>query len=299
MVMKGKFMKNILHILSVLIIILTIVISSLGLFYSFNGEPYFFINQYGDSIRIYGDGIYKNDSYFSAPIFRGTDFTLLFIGIPLLIIALIWDLKKENIKTKLFLTSIISIFTYYSTSIAFGVTYNILHLPYIALFGFSFFGLIIGIMEIKKIGEIKTSGNIGKRGIYVFLVLVGIILFVAWLPDIVISMINKRSLELIEIYTTQITYVLDLGILSPVCFICLYLIKKNRDLGLILLGIMLTLCAYVGIMVPAQTIFQYMAGIEITVGVFITKVGTFIALSIFALYNDIKLFKNITAVPKI
>jgi hypothetical protein len=57
------------------------------------------------------------------------------------------------------------------------------------------------------------------NGIKIFLFFCGLSLFVAWLPDIIASLINKKSLGLIEIYTTQITYVLDMAIISPLIFI--------------------------------------------------------------------------------
>ena len=75
------------------------------------------------------------------------------------------------------------------------------------------------------------------NGLKIFLVFCGISLFVAWLPDIILSLVNKKSLELIEIYTTQITYVLDMGIVSPLMFICLYNLSKDKNIGYILLGI--------------------------------------------------------------
>ncbi|HKG69509.1 MAG TPA: hypothetical protein VKA92_11620, partial [Segetibacter sp.] len=55
----------------------------------------------------------------------------------------------------------------------------------------------------------RSSGNtLPFRGVYIFLILTGIALFVAWLPDIISSLINKRPLALIETYTTEVTYVL-------------------------------------------------------------------------------------------
>lgn len=289
-------MKNKLHIIVIFIIILSAIITSLGLFYTTNGRPYNVLNQYGDIVKIYGDGIYKHDSFFMATIFKGTDFTILFIAIPLLIFALFWDIKKQNIKSSLFLISILSIFTYYSISISFGVTYNILHLLYIALFGLCFFGFIYGIYNIQKNAKIVFDNNINfeTKGLNSFLVVAGVSLFAAWMPDIVISLNNKKPLILIEVYTTQITYVLDMGIISPACFICLYLLKKQNNFGIILLGILLTLFSFVGIMVPIQTIFQSYYGITLPLKEFITKVGIFIVLAIVSIYYDIILFKKIS-----
>jgi len=282
-------MKHILHIISVLIIIFSVIATSFGLFYSDAGKSYIFINQYGNSVKMFGNGLYKYDSFFMATIFKGTDFAILFIGVPLLIISLLLDYQRNSTRTKLFLTTILSIFAYYSTSIAFGITYNVLHLIYIGLFGLSFFGVIIGISQVRLNDRI----NIPRKGIKIFLIISGISLFIAWLPDIIISLVNGKSLELIEVYTTQITYVLDMGIISPLCFICLYLLNRESRLGYILLGIMLTICIFVGLMVPIQTLFQIHYGIGLSIQALITKVGIFIVLAIIALYYEIKLFKTV------
>ena len=285
-------MSKLLHTLSIFIILLAIVTSGLGLFYKTGGESFYFVNQYGDTIRIYGDGIYKNDSYFLAPIHKGTDFTVLFFAIPLLVFALLNDKKNNSLKTKLFLTSVISFLLYYATSISFGVKYNALHLVYVALFSCSFFAFLIGFSLVKKY-DIKSSGKMCNIGLKVFLVLTGLSLFVAWLPDIIVSLINRKSLELIEIYTTAITYVLDMAIISPVVFICLFSLMKNNNLGYILLGIILTNLIIIGITVINQTIFQNMAGIGLPIEAYITKIGIFAILATVGIYYQIKLFRSI------
>ena len=286
-----KNMNKALHFLSIFIIVLTIITSGFGLFYTTDGQSFDFMNQYGDTIKIYGNGIYKNDSYFMAQIFKGTDCMVLFLAIPLLLIALIMDIKNNTLKTKLFLTGIILFFLYYSVSYSIGVIYNVLHLLYIALFSCSLFALVIGYGILKNY-SIETSGKINTNGLKIFLAFCGLSLFVAWLPDIIVSLINKKSLELIEIYTTQITYVLDMAIISPTIFICLYNLSKGNNVGYILLGIILNMLVMTGIMVIFQTIIPAKAGIELPIGAIITKVGIFVVLAIIAIYYEIKLFKN-------
>jgi hypothetical protein len=285
-------MNKALHFLSISIIVLAIITSGMGLFFTTNGQPFDFINQYGDIIKIYGNGIYKNDSYFMAQIFKGTDCMVLFLAIPLLVIALIMDIKNNTLKTKLFLTGIIVFFLYCSISYSIGVIYNVLHLFYIALFSCSLFATVIGYGLLKNY-SIKVSGKISTNGLKIFLIFCGLSLFVAWLPDIITSLINKKSLELIEIYTTQITYVLDMAIISPTIFICLYHLNKNTNVGYILLGIILNMLVMTGIMVIFQTIIPARAGVELPIGAIITKVEIFVVLAIIATYYEIKLFKNI------
>jgi hypothetical protein len=292
--MMNKNNDKPLYIITVLIIILGSISSVVGLIYTTSGKPYDYVNQYQQTIKMYGDGLYANDSYFMAPIFRGTDFTIICFAIPLLIFALILDRKRKNVKTRLLLVASISVSLYYSTSIAFGVTYNFFHLVYIALFSASLFGLIISINSVDlKLLKNSMADDLPFKGINIFLVFTGIALVVAWLPDIIGSLVNGTSLALIEIYTTSVTYVLDMGIIAPAAFICLYLIKKRASMGFVLLSILLSVCVVIGVMLPIQTVFQIRAGIVIPFVVAVTKMASFVILAIFALYLNVKLFKRI------
>ena len=61
--------KTIYRVLNILIIILLLIITIISIC-SFNtSHSYEFVNQYGDSIQMWGAGIYAHDSYFKAPIF--------------------------------------------------------------------------------------------------------------------------------------------------------------------------------------------------------------------------------------
>lgn len=279
----------------VFVTIVTLAVVTIAGILSFNTEnSYFVTNQYGQQVKMYGSGIYANDSYFRAPIFIGSDFTMLIIALPLLVGALIHNIKRRTIKTKLFLVSILSVVLYYAASISFGVTYNVLQLLYITLFSSATFGFFTTIRSINldQLQKAQTW-ELPSKGISVFLILSGLSLFIAWLPDIIPTIISGTTLPLIEVYTTEITYVLDMGIISPMIFLCLYLLKKKDGLGHILLTITLMLCGIMGIMLPVQTAFQLWAGIEIPVPVLVTKVGIFVLLAVFAIYFNQKMFRNI------
>lgn len=57
-------------------------------------KAFSYINQYGDKIKIFGSGIYKADSYFKASIFIGTDFAILFFGVPLFALLFFTFIKR-------------------------------------------------------------------------------------------------------------------------------------------------------------------------------------------------------------
>lgn len=292
--MKKQLSK--FEILIIVIILLLIIIATVG-FISFHTDSSYFVkNQYGEDVRIFGSGIYSHDSYFRAPIFIGSDATMLFLTVPLLVIALVIEIKNRTEKAKLFLNALLGMVLYYSASIAFGVTYNSLLLAYIALFATSLFALIISMKQIDIDALRRLHGKPRPmKGISVFLVITGLALFLAWMPDIIASLISAEPLALIEVYTTEVTYILDMGIISPLMFICLYLLKKDDEFGRILLSMLLMICLIMGVMLPVQTVYQMLAGIELPIQAIVSKVGIFVLLAAFAAHFNIRLYKSIEA----
>jgi len=94
--MSRKY-DNSLYFVSIMIILFGIFISAIGLFYTTGGQPFDILKQFGDTVTIFGDGLYANDALFYAAIFKGSDLTILFIAVPLLITALILDAKKKTL----------------------------------------------------------------------------------------------------------------------------------------------------------------------------------------------------------
>ncbi len=92
-----------------------------------------FRNIQGEEVRIYGHGLYKNDSAFFAPVFMGTDLSIACLGIPLLLFTVFYEQRKQNLLGGLLLMSMLGLFLYYGASIAFGIAYNKLFLVYVAL----------------------------------------------------------------------------------------------------------------------------------------------------------------------
>lgn len=286
-------------VLTILVLILTILVSASGLLDASPGLSITYTNPYGDSVNLAGSGLYAWDSAFKAPIFRGTDLVVLLVVCPLLALALALAVRRPSLRRQLLLNSVLAVTLYYSTSMAFGVTFNRLHLAYIALFSASLFAFILLTHEIagQPLASAITSNaavRLPYRGFTVFLILSGIALIAAWLPDILSAHAAGRPLALIENYTTEITYVLDMGIIGPAALLTVYLLKRRSSIGFVLLAQLLMLCTIIGIMLPVQTFFQAQAGILLPLPVLVTKVATFVLLALFAASF---LFKLMKAVP--
>lgn len=281
-------MKTKKDILSILTIILLCVTSIAGILSMDFTKAYNFVNQYGHSVMLYGSGLYAHDSYFKAPINIGNDFCTLFVIVPLFIYYYRNNQKLNNKSTKLKLISVYSFSLYIAASYAFGVTYNSCFLIYLGLFACSLFGMFYHIVSIQNKDTVTMT-----TGLKLFLVISGIALIVAWLPDIIPTLINGTTLPLIGVYTTEITYILDMGIISPLCFLCIYLLQKKKPLGTVVLAILLKSCILIGIVVIAQTVLQVLSNADITLIALLTKAASFLVLSFFAYYFERRLYRQL------
>jgi hypothetical protein len=276
--------------LVVVIAVLLGVVTGIGVWSFHLGFDFTTINQYGETIRMFGYGIYARDSYFKAPIFIGSDFTMLVVVLPMLMLAWWKDVQQSTNRTKLGLLALLGVVLYYAASIAFGVTYNYLCVVYIALFSMSLFTLLMIGAQLDY--QVVGAAAYPIKGYRWFMVVTGVALFGIWLMDIIPTWFSGQSLVLIEVYTTEITYVLDMGIVSPMIFIALALQKRKHGLGDVLGFGILVLCVVMGVMLPIQTIFQLMAGIYIPIPVLIIKVGIFMVLALFAMYFSVRVWKQ-------
>ncbi|MDF2485413.1 MAG: hypothetical protein K0R46_1581 [Herbinix sp.] len=283
---RGAQMKTKKDTLSLIVIVLLVIISLAGILSLDFTKSYEITNQYGNTVKMYGAGIYAHDSYMKAPVLIGTDFCILLVLVPLLCFASIKNKKETSNTSRLSLMSLYGVACYYAASLCFGVSHNRIMLLYIALFTCTLFGMftILGKIEVPMLRYNAT------KGIYRFLVLSGIALVIAWMPDIIPSVITGTPLALIEVYTTEITYILDMGIIAPLCLLSIYLLKKQSGLGTLLLAMLFKICIIVGVMMIPQTICQVLSGFEMPLPALITKSGSFLLLGGFAIYFNRKLY---------
>jgi len=82
---------------------------------------------------------------------------------------------------------------------------NRYHLLYTGLLSCTLFGLF---SVFRKI-QLDELNYVPKKGIKIFLILVGTALIVAWIPDVIQTIITNATPPFIEVYTTSVTNVLD------------------------------------------------------------------------------------------
>jgi len=285
--------SNILIWLSVLVAILAGVYASVGLFSQGGNGPFTFTNLHGITTDIYGLGIYRNDSAFKAPILRGTDAVTLFVCVPALLVA-IFLYRRGSLRGGLFLTGMLAYFLYNSASLGFGAAYNDLLLVYIASFSASLFAFILACISIDlEILAERTSSKFPRRGVAIFLFFAGLSLLV-WIVDIVSALVQRTFPVNLGPYSTEATYVIDLGIILPTAYLAGVLVLRHKPLGTMLASILITVNVTIGLVVASQSIMQALAGIILTPAEYAAYVAPFVTLSVIAIWVVTLIFRNIS-----
>jgi hypothetical protein len=285
--------SNTLTFLSLLVAVLAALYAGIGLFSSGGTGPFEFTTLHGETVDMYGQGIYHNDAAFRAPIFRGTDAVTLFICVPALLLALAWY-RRGSLRGGLLLTSMLAYFLYNSASLGFGAAYNNILLLYIASFSASLFALVLAFQNIDlNTLAARTSPRLPRVWISIFLFIAGLSLMV-WLMDIVVALAAKGVPGTLGPYTTEATYVLDLGIILPSAYLAGILVLRRSPWGTLLASILITVNITIGLVVASQSIMQALDGIILTPGQYAAYVAPFVTLSLIAIGLIVSIQRNIS-----
>jgi hypothetical protein len=223
---------------------------------------------------------------------RGSDAVILFVGIPLLVLAMVFY-QRGSLRGRILLMSVLAYFLYNAASVAFGVAYNNLFLVYLASFSTSLFAFVLAVQSInlQALSSLVSPG-LPRRGIAALLFISALAVMAAWLSDIIGGLLQGQ-VPAIASYTTEVTYVIDLGVIAPAAILAGILLLRRSPAGYILSPILLVNLAIIGLVVTAQSIAQSLAGITLSTGEFVGKAGSFMILSLFAIWMIVLYFQNV------
>lgn len=216
----------------------------------------------GESVTIYGQGIYSNDSVSVAAQAVAQDVITLFMGVPLLLTSLYFALKG-SLKGRLLLAGTLGYFLYTYVSYTFLSMYNPMFLLYTILMSSSFFTFIMCLMSInaEKLKEafdkklpIKLLGG--------FQIFLGIALCLLWLGKIYPTIASGAVPVGLEHYTTLVIQGMDLGFIVPVAFLSGILLIRRKPFGYLLSSVVIMKGFTMGAALTAMIINQYLAGVK-------------------------------------
>lgn len=280
-----------------LIGILALVASGAGLFWQGGSGPFLFTTLHGQTVEIYGRGLYQNDTVFAAAGFKGADAVVLFVGLPLLAISFILY-RRGSLWGRFLLTGTLAYFLYIGASLTFSAAFNRLFLVYTALFSASLFALIAAITTIDTQAlPGLISPRLPHRAMAVFMFVAGLGTFLLWLSELVGPILQGGTPENLGPYTTMFTYGLDSATITPAAVLVGIYLLRRKALGYLLAPPLLILCILNGLNVLAATASQTLAGIIFPPGVYVGMVGSWVVMGVFALWLAIAFFRSLAQAP--
>ena len=217
------------------IIILSATAALVGIFTTGGPGNFGYVTIRGETVTIYGKGIYKHMSADVAIQGIAQDVVTLFIGIPLLLFSL-FGFRKSSVKNRFLLTGVTGyFFVTYLFYTAMGM-YNELFLVYVTLLGLTFFALfnLFISFDIKIISEyfsVKAPAKFTGG----FLIFNSIAIALMWLGRVIPPLLDGSVYPVdLQHYTTMIVQGFDLGLLLPVSFVAGWLLLKKRPMGFLI-----------------------------------------------------------------
>jgi hypothetical protein len=261
-----------------LIALLAAVAASVGAFSRGGDGPRRFVTLNGDTVELYGRGLYRADTTLIATGSRGTDVVTLLFEVPLLLLAL-RAYRRGSVEGTLLLTGTLGYFLYYYASMALGVAYNPLFLLYVALFSMSLYAFIGALTSIEAQHLPLRLRRFPRRGVLAYLITLAAVFPLVWLPEPVLGLVRGRVPLAVASYTTLPVWVLDLGVVAPAAAIAAVLLKRQQPWGYLLAAVILVLNVTLGVALLGQAAAQLMLGPPLSAGELVAFVLSFAVMT--------------------
>jgi hypothetical protein len=283
-----KFKRE-LTLLTTIIIALSAIASAIGIFSIAGKGKYEFQSIRGETVIIYGKGIYKNDSIAAVAQGIPQDIVTLLVGIPLLILSL-YLLKKNYVKGKLLLTGTLGYFLYTYMSYTFLWNYNNLFLIYVMLMSLSFFAFTLSMIsfDINRL-KLAFKKELPIKFIGGYQIFVGIAIGLLWLGRIAPSITGDTAPLGLEHYTTLVIQGMDLGFVVPVAILSGILLIKRKAFGYLLSSVVIIKGITLLTAITAMIVSQAYAGVPMI----LLEVIIFLSFDLVSVYCLIVLMRNI------
>lgn len=265
--------KTILILLTSVILVMASIAAGTGIFSNEGPGPFEYKSIHGESVQIYGKGVYSYMSAELAPQGIAQDFITLFLALPVLLISLVYSLKG-SVRGKLVYTGVTSyLFVTYLFYLAMG-TYSYLFLVYVILLGSTAASLTLDMLSLGQIdltGQLKQQASVKAAGS--FLIFNGLAIGLLWLGRVVPPLIDGTIYpEGLDHYTTMIVQGFDLALLLPLSIVSGFLLYQRNEAGILLGIVYLVFLSILMTSLTAKIIYMGILGQNIIPVVFIIPV---------------------------
>jgi len=284
--------------LSMAIGVLALACALAGLLWKGTGGPISVTTLSGQPVELYGRGLYRNDTVFAAGNNRGSDLTMLVIGIPLLAMS-VRLYSKGSLRGRFLLLGTLGFFLYVSASYALGaVAYNEMFLVYVALFAACLFAFVLTFLafDAETLSRALPEG-MPRRWPGGFMVASGAATFAIWIMEPLAALLAGESPESLETRTTLFTTALDIGVIVPAALAAGILILRRRPFGYVVAFSLLILESMLMPMITIATIAQIREGVSFEPGEIVGPIAGFSVFAVLSLSVITTLLRHIGKRP--
>ena len=232
----------------------------------------------GETITLYGKGLYHKDSVSAAAQGIAQDWFTLVIGVPLLVLAL-FGFLKGSLRGHIALTGLLGYFLYTYLSYAMLWQYNKFFIVYVILFSASLYGFILTAIKLDRtILKDAYSEKLPVRWIGSFQIFIGFMIGLLWLGRIASGVGGKAPVGL-EHYTTLVIQAMDLGLVVPAAVLSGILLIKRSSWGYWLSSIVIFKGSAMLLAIMGMILNQYLNHVPISM----LEVGLFTGFTLMCL----------------
>lgn len=246
--------------------------------------PTTFTAVHGETVSLYGAGLYRWETAFAGAGSTGTDIVLLAAVVPLLL-ASTWGFRRGSRRAGLVLLGTMAFVLYVYAHRALSNAYNELFLLYVALFSAGLFAFIL--LFVWACGQESAFADIPPgvgRGLGIFMFACGLLTSWVWLEPLVTAGAAGVPPSRLDHYTTMVTDALDLGIIVPATVVSGVLLLRRRALGYVVAVPLLAMLILLGPTIALQTVLQLRAGVTFTPAEIVGPITGFLVVGVMAVW---------------
>jgi hypothetical protein len=255
--------KRTISLLVILITTLSIFATSYAIVSNQGPGEYEYQSIFGETVSIYGKGLYSHDSVSMAAQAIAQDYVTLFLGVPLLLLSF-YMYRKGFLKGSLLLTGTLGYFLYTYASYSFLSMYNSMFLTYVALMSASFFAFILMMMsyDVEKLPLFFTK-KMPVKFLGGFLLFGSFVFGMMWTGKLGLPLLNNTPPADLQHYTTFVIQALDLGFVVPTGLLAGILLMMRKPFGYLLAPVIIIKEITLLTALTAMILLQLKAGVEI------------------------------------
>ena len=277
-----------INVISILVILISIICCVLPFVTKNELAAKTMISNFGETVTLYGKGLYARNSFSCAIQAIAQDFVTLIMVVPGMIAAL-FLIKRKRVVGLFLLTGLFGYMLYTYMSYAFLMAYNDLFLLYVANMTLSFYGLMLCIISLENDMVIESiKERMPVKGLRIFLICSGVAIFLMWIGRIIPTIGKDLAPAGLDNCTTLVIQAMDLGIIVPACFVIAHLLKIKHKLGYILGPVIIVKAVTLVTAVFAMALYMKISGIEVAAIEFIVF-GIMTVLSFYYFFRIMKM----------